>query len=188
MCETGALSSEDGLRTGKNVLYAVAKGEAGKAVSSRLRFAGEDAQPVKRSITGFISFSAQDAPVQALPTASSFLPPTISLSTINPFGGESGSPWLQLGTQTQLNAAANCNSGYSVTVLDRQTLVEEPTSPQCFTTGQALAGYLKGLASNELVIVGTIHGQNSDASFFRVTWIPARSAGRLITAPATLIL
>jgi Bacterial Ig-like domain (group 3) len=167
MCETGALSSEDGLRTGKNVLYAVAKGEAGKAVSSRLRFAGEDAQPVKRSITGFISFSAQDAPVQALPTASSFLPPTISLSTINPFGGESGSPWLQLGTQTQLNAAANCNSGYSVTVLDRQTLVEEPTSPQCFTTGQALAGYLKGLASNELVIVGTIHGQNSDASCFQ---------------------
>src|SRR5271156_6323253 len=46
VCTTGTLSSSDGLRPGKNVLYAVAKSEGGKVVSSRLRFAGEATRPV----------------------------------------------------------------------------------------------------------------------------------------------
>lgn len=179
LCQMGTLSSEDGLRPGKNVLYVVGKTQNGTAVSSRLRFAGADTQIAKLSITGLTSFAAeqQSGLAQSLPTASSFLPPTISLSTIRADGGVAGQPWLQLGTQTQLSAAANC-TGYTVTVLDRQTLVEKTSapesSPSCQTNGIALYNYLKGLSSNDLVIVGTTFGFASDAGGL---------AGQLNTGP-----
>lgn len=171
ICQTGTLSPEDGLRSGKNVLYVVGRTEEGTAVSSRLRFAGQNTQTAKHSIAGLASFSSDEQPAstQPLPTASSFLPPTISLSTMNAYGGIAGQPWLQLGTQTQLSAAANC-TGYTVTVLDRQTLVEKTnapeSSPSCQTNGAALFKYLSGLTSNDLVIVGTTFEDASDAGAF----------------------
>jgi Bacterial Ig-like domain (group 3) len=168
LCQAGTLSSEDGLRPGKNVLYVVAKKEDGTAISSRLRFAGLDTQTAKPSITGLTSFRSEQQPgsTQSLPTASSFLPPTISLSTVHEGGVFAGQPWLNLGTQTQLSAAANC-TGYTVTVLDRQTLVEKTSapesSPSCQPDGVALNSYLKGLTSNDLVIVGTLALRATDA-------------------------
>ena len=77
VCETGTLSSADGLRGGKNVLYAVAKSGGGRAVSSRLRFSGDDTQPTNQSVTAMVRPEAQNPSAQQLPTASSFLPPTI---------------------------------------------------------------------------------------------------------------
>src|SRR5208283_3523299 len=52
VCETGTLSSTDGLLQGKNVLYAVAKNSDGSLASSRLRFDGKTApvtKPASRS-------------------------------------------------------------------------------------------------------------------------------------------
>ena len=46
VCEQGALSSEDGLRESKNVLYAVAKKSDGTLTSSRLRFLGKEINTV----------------------------------------------------------------------------------------------------------------------------------------------
>jgi hypothetical protein len=166
VCETGTLSSADGLRTGKNVLYAVAKSEGGRAVSSRLRFSGDDTQTTNRSATAMVRPEAQSPSTQQLPTASSFLPPTIAFNTISENGAETA--WFQLGTMIQYGTASGCSSLYGVVVLDRQTLVEKAaapeSSPQCISSGGALKSYLSSLTSDDLVIVGTISNSPSDAA------------------------
>jgi hypothetical protein len=166
VCETGTLSSADGLHAGKNVLYAVAKSEGGKAVSSRLRFSGDETEPVRRSVTAMVLPGAQNLSAQQLPTASSFLPPTIAFNTISQVGA--ATPWFQLGTMIQYGMASGCNDLYAVVVLDRQTLVEKTAapelSPQCISNGGALKSYLGTLTSDDLVIAGTRSTLPSDAS------------------------
>jgi hypothetical protein len=167
VCETGTLSSADGLRAGKNVLYAVAKSGGGRAVSSRLRFSGDDTQTTNQSVTAMVRPAAQSPSAQQLPTASSFLPPTVAFNTLP--GGSIGAsdPWFQLGTMIQYGIASDCSSLYGVVVLDRQTLVEKTaapeSSPQCISTGGALKSYLNTLTSDDLVIVGTTSNSPSDA-------------------------
>jgi hypothetical protein len=165
VCETGTLSSADGLRAGKNVLYAVAKSGGGRAVSSRLRFSGDDAQTTNQSVTAMVRPAAQSPSAQQLPTASSFLPPTIAFNTISQVGATTA--WFQLGTMIQYGIASDCSSLYGVVVLDRQTLVEKTaapeSSPQCISTGGALKSYLSTLTSDDLVIVGTTSNSPSDA-------------------------
>jgi Bacterial Ig-like domain (group 3) len=165
VCEQGALSSEDGLRESKNVLYAVAKKSDGTLTSSRLRFLGKEINTVP---TPASTAHLSSAPASAqFPTASDFLPPTIALSTIPAGGAQPGQPWIQLGTQIQLSIGSSCSSLYSVIVLDRQTLVQKTaapeSSPACYNAGPALAAYLKTLPSTDLVIVGTNAGQKTDA-------------------------
>ncbi len=75
VCTTGTLSSSDGLRPEKNVLYAVAKNEGDRVVSTRLRFAGDDTQAKTQALTSASLDTAQS--ISALPTASGFLPPTV---------------------------------------------------------------------------------------------------------------
>ncbi len=170
ICETGTLSSEDGLRPEKNVLFSTAKKEDGTAASSRLRFAGADAQPAStsRRLSNFSSnVTAQDAATPSLPMLSSFLPPAIGLSTTNLGAVGPNSQWLQLGTQGKLFTAPGCSSRYSVIVLDRQTLVEKTSAPEsspaCYNDGQQLAAYLQSLTANDLVIVGNNYFTNTDA-------------------------
>ncbi len=54
----GTLSSSDGMRDGKNVLYVVAKGAGNQMVSSRLRFAGEETQTTKSLLGSAKSLTA----------------------------------------------------------------------------------------------------------------------------------
>ncbi|MEI9977666.1 MAG: Ig-like domain-containing protein [Edaphobacter sp.] len=166
ICETGTLSSADGLRAGKNVLSAVAKSEGGRAVSSRLRFSGDDTQTPNQSFTAMVRPGAQNPSAQALPTASSFLPPTVAFNTISGTGADA--TWFQLGTLIQHGIASNCTEIYGVVVLDRQTLVEKTaapeSSPQCISNGGALKAYLSTLTSDDLVIVGTTSNLPSDAA------------------------
>jgi hypothetical protein len=166
ICETGMLSSTDGLRAGKNVLYAVAKSEGGKAVSSRLRFSGDDTQTTNQSVTARVRPAAQSPLAQTLPTGSSFLPPTVAFNTISETGADY--TWFQLGTMIQHGIASSCASLYAVVVLDRQTLAEKTaapeSSPQCIANGGALKSYLSTLTSDDLVIAGTTFNSPSDAA------------------------
>ena len=166
VCEQGTLSSADGLRDSKNVLYAVAKKSDGTLTSTRLRFPGKEINAVPTS-PPTAHLSAATALAQ-FPTASNFLPPTIAVNTLQAGGAHPGQPWIQLGTQIQLSIGSSCSSLYSVIVLDRQTLVEKTaapeSSPACYNSGSALAAYLNTLPSTDLVIVGTNAGQHTDVS------------------------
>lgn len=170
-CEAGTVSSVDGLLAGKNVLTATGKLADGSLVGNRLRFVGDEPAARER-----IRESRQRSPSKGtlkdsssgtLPTASSFMPPTISFKTIGAGGAAAGQAWLQLGTQTQFSIGSDCSSRYSVIVLDRQTLAQKTSapesSPKCLNSGSDLTQYLTTLTSNDLVIAGSNVGKNTDA-------------------------
>ena len=171
VCSTGTLSESDGLLTGKNVLYAVAKSEGGGVVSSRLRFDGDNSS--KTSVGLRSSIHAEDASSSnpALPTLSSFLPPAIALTTstsTNQSGYKDGVPWITVGSQQKYpNSSLKCSGeAYSVVVLNRATLVEKTaapeSSPQCFADDPSLTKYLKTMTPTDLVIAATNFGIKTD--------------------------
>jgi len=105
VCETGTLSSSDGLRSGKIVLYAVAKKSDGTLASSRLRFNGQspvaavapcsqtlakvaEAERRKAQISGTVSNSAVDT---------GFMPSAVVFKTLTPGGWNGSSAWIQRG-------------------------------------------------------------------------------------------
>jgi hypothetical protein len=165
VCASGVVSAVDGLHAGKNVLYAAAKSESGKMISSRMRFAGDESRIVGRAASARRQMSANDV---ILPTASAFLPPTILLKTLTPGGWDGADPWLQLGSQLKISGPASCSGIYSAIVLDRQTLEEKTdapeSSPYCAADAPHLATYLKALSSRDLVVVGTNWEHNADAN------------------------
>jgi hypothetical protein len=176
LCEEATLSVADGVRAGKNVLTAVAKGEGGAVVSSRLRFEGSSPTASLSLLPQLKSVNSQLSPRASVSGGieSPFMPPTISLKTaaIGGWGGtfDASSPWFRIGTTGYPSAApSNCSGGakYLAVVLDRQTLVEKTASPesssQCLANAGALTAYLKTLSSSDLVVVGTVYGQNADA-------------------------
>ena len=158
ICETGTLSSSNGLRAGKNVLYAISKKSDGTFASSRLRFAGDEIRAAISPAASSQSLAAQQTP--AFPTASNFIPPAVAFTTLNPGGYNGANPWIRIGTQqTYPDNGYSCSSYYTVIVLDRQTLTEKTSapesSPQCFQSGSSMAAYLGKLSSQDLVIVGS---------------------------------
>lgn len=168
-CEIADLSAADGLRDGKNVLFAAARGQQSGVVSARVRFDGTEPSKVTgaSAIMARALQSSNNNGVSQLPTASSFLPPSISLDTLGAGGVSGGQNWIKLGDEIQIPTATGCSSTYSVIVLDRQTLQQitaaPESSPQCIDDGQALKTYLKSLTSQDLVIVGTNLSHNTDA-------------------------
>lgn len=166
VCETGTLTTTDGLLGEKNLLYVIARKADGSLVSSRLRFAGSHATATVRAPSAKIRLSA-NAVMAPLPTNSSFLPPSIAF-TISPGGWQSGQTWITVGTeQSYPDSNYTCSGRYTAVVLDRVSLTEKTaapeSSPQCIANGAALTKYLKALAPSDLVIVGTNAGQNTDA-------------------------
>ena len=165
VCETATLTAADGLIDGKNVLYAIAKKSDSTLVSSRLRFEG-GTTPTTQARSA-IAHSSSAASVSALPTNSTFLPPSVRFS-VAAGGWQSGKAWVTVGTQQSYpDASYSCSGSYTAIVLDRKTLVEKTaapeSSPQCLANGTAVSNYLKGLSSSDLVVLGTKLGQNTDA-------------------------
>ncbi len=173
VCLSAVLTENDGLRDSKNVLYATAKNQNGTASSSRIRFPGaQPTQPPKGLRTLSLSKSSVTAADTGLPTASSFLPPTVAFTTLSYGGATPESNWVQIGTLENLPTGSCGTQIYSVIIVDRQTLEQKTSapesSPQCFASSSALNSYLAGLAQaspklNDIVIVGTNQGYNTDA-------------------------
>ena len=170
ICEEATLTTQDGLHGAKNALSVVARRNDGSLVSVRHRF---DTQQItaRPAAVGALLNNRADA-VGALPTLSSFLPPAIAFSTVESGGYTVNKPWIQIGSQNTYPSnpsSFQCQSPsvYSVIVLDRQTLVEKTdapeSSPQCMANGTDLTTYLKTLTSDDLVIVGSNQGIDSDA-------------------------
>ena len=105
VCETGTLSEADGLRAGKNVLFATVKKENGSMASSRLRFAGSDR--ATGAFRAAVHSAAQRSAVGASNgiTASFFIPPTVAVKTLTPGGWNGSTPWIAVGDE-QLPAPA----------------------------------------------------------------------------------
>jgi len=173
VCLSAVLTKTDGMRDGNNVLYATANNEGGTASSARMDFDG--AQP-KENTGGIRTLTLSNSAVQSsdtsstLPTVSSFLPPSIPFSTLIRAGASTSGNWIQIGSQLQL-PIGDCASVYSVIALDRQTLQPKTSapeiSPRCFASSSTLVPYLQSLAGlNDLVIVGTLQGQQTDAGSF----------------------
>jgi hypothetical protein len=163
VCATATLSSVDGLRNGKNVLYAVVKKSDGSLASSRLRFDGDELNTSSRAAAATPSSSAQTP--QAYPLLGIFLPPAVAINVApGGFGNVNATaPWIKVGTQLNY-PSSSCGSLYQVEVLDRQTLNEVDQAPHCFNDGLTMAGYLRTLTSAELVIVGTAYAGAADAT------------------------
>jgi hypothetical protein len=152
VCATGTLTAPDGLRPGKNVLYAVARKEDGSVASSRLRFPGNT-----RKLRGTDGGSVADT---------NFLPPTVSFNTRTTGGWNGQDPWIQVGNELLPggNDQACTNQIYTVIVLDRSTLEEVNGATQCVADASSLSSYLANLTSDEVVIVGTNWLHNADAN------------------------
>ncbi len=171
ICEQATLTTQDGLHQSKNALSVVAHRNDGSLVSVRDRFDTRQPAAMPVNASGLLTAHA-NAAVSGAPTLSSFLPPSIAFNTLQTGGYTVNKPWFQIGSQNTYPtnpSGFNCQSPslYSVIVLDRQTLVEKTSSPesspQCITDGKALKTYLATLTSDDLVIVGSNQGVNSDA-------------------------
>jgi len=138
VCETGTLSSADGLRSQKNVLYAIGRKSDGTLASSRLRFNGKPStvQAASRSqVVSKVSTKAQVAQAVGNSAADTgFLPSAVTFKTLTPGGWNGSGPWIQIGTEQLPDAGFSCAvpaQGYLVVVVDRQTLLEIPGGTQC---------------------------------------------------------
>ena len=170
VCETGTLSSADGLLPGKNVLYAVAKKSDDSLASSRLQFNGKSqaAQTASRSqapgkVTAKVSTKAEaTAALGSSPIGDGYLPPAVIFNTLTPGGWNGKTPWIQIGyEQLPTLGGSTCSgssNGYLAVVVNRQTLLEVPGATQCFPGSQNLAAYLQTLTNDQIAIVGTIQG------------------------------
>ncbi|MBS1850504.1 MAG: Ig-like domain repeat protein [Acidobacteria bacterium] len=158
-CMDAVLSTQDGLRGPKNVLYATAKAGDGRLLSSRQRFDGEANNSVF-SARSLVQAHDLNNDVPNLPTYSAFLPPSVSLTTNpNQSGYVFGNPWIFVGSQQKYpEATLNCSDWfYSVVVLDRHTL-QEATPAACFANDNTLNAYLVSLKTSSpgsIVMMGT---------------------------------
>ena len=169
ICGTATLTTSDGIHEDKNILYATAKTDAGRVISSRLRMDGgasSHATALSPRVNGLTSKAI-------LGDTDTYLPPSIAFKTLTPGGFAQGSAWIQIGSQTyptdaNLNCSFTNSAQYLVIVLDRQTLTEKTSAPEsspyCATSSAALSSYLSGLSANDLVIVGAIYQKNADYS------------------------
>ncbi len=171
VCATGSLSAADGVRAGKNVLFATVKKENGTMASSRLRFAGSSPQ------TGSVLRAAVSSTARANAVAPSngiadtfFTPPTVAVQTLTPGGWNGNTPWISVGNE-QLPSSSDTpcafDTPYAVVVLDRQTLQEVSGAAGCFGhSGDSsdLTAYLKTLTSDQIVIVGTTYNNGAVAN------------------------
>lgn len=168
VCLTAQFGSEDGVIDGHNTLFATAKNQDGTASSTRAHFVSGAASATSQGLHALAA--STDVTASSLPTYSSFLPPSITFSTLVSGGPGGSQNWFQLGTKTSsVLASGSCASSsmYSVILVDRRTLTQSGTS-QCYNDGGSLASALQSLANatpaaNDLVIVGTNYGQNTDA-------------------------
>ena len=167
VCATAMLSAADGLRPGKNVLYAITTQSDGTLVSSRLRFNVGDRQIQARNVS-FGTSRRQAAHMFGNSIAeTNFTPPTVTFNTLTPGGWQGNTPWIQIGNETLPDSSVGaCPSGsiYLVIVLDRFTLLPVPGATQCEANAANLSAYLKTLTSDQVVIVGTLWLQNADVS------------------------
>jgi hypothetical protein len=146
----------------------MAKRNDGAFISARSRFAGTSDIAAPRIA------AVNQRPVHAnalggFPTLSSFLPPAIAFTTLQPGGYDNAHAWIRVGSQNTYPAdpsSYQCTGIYTVIVLDRQTLEETTTTApeSCIADGSHLKSYLATLNSSELVIVGSNFNVNSDAA------------------------
>jgi hypothetical protein len=176
LCETATLTTSDGILSGKNVLYAVAKTADGRLISGRVRFSGDSPASNIAPTSSFLSANpksrllAMSSSTTLRDSGSTFLPTTISFNTNGAGGWQGGSnAWFTLGSQSypsQSPASCNNSSIYLAVVLDRHTLIEKTAAPenssQCFASAGSLSTYLKSLTASDLVIVGTNYLHNAD--------------------------
>ena len=172
ICATATLSPADGLRQGKNVLYAITTQSDGSLVSSRLRFKAGDRQVQEKGA----SYQTPRPQVSSMLgngiADTNFTPPTLALNTPTPGGWNGNAPWIQIENETLPDSSVSaCPSGeiYLVIVLDRFTLLPVPGASQCEANSTNLTAYLKTLTSDQVVIVGTLYGQNADANLDTTT-------------------
>ena len=170
LCESGTLSSEDGLRSQKNVLYAIGKKSDGTLTSSRLRFNGQSAPAPAASRSQVPGKVTAKAPTKAeaaaalgsSPIGDGYLPPAVIFNTLTPGGWNGKTPWIQIGyEELPTLGGSTCSgtfNGYLAVVVNRQTLLEVPGATQCFPGSQNLAAYLQTLTNDQIAIVGTIQG------------------------------
>jgi hypothetical protein len=178
LCETATLTTADGILSGKNILYAVAKTTDGRLISGRQRFSGDQISADIAPMSSFSSVSPRSR-LQTMSNSanlrdsgSTFLPTTISFNTNGAGGWLGGSNvWFTLGSQTypsQNPPSCNNSSIYLAVVLDRHTLIEKTAAPenssQCFASAGLLTTYLKSLTPNDLVVVGTNFLHNADTA------------------------
>lgn len=98
-----------------------------------------------------------------------FIPPTLTFRTASP-GGWPGpnTPWIQIGNNSYPDGnPAACPSGtpYAAIVLNRATLQDaDPNTPITCVQSTAVESFLGAIPSDELVIFGTLPGQNVQTS------------------------
>ncbi len=171
-CETGIISTVDGIQSGKNTLYATVKVNGGKVASSRLRFAGSSSPSLAPRSLSSGSLHAMDA--SGVAPMTSYLPPSVPFYTNNA-GGYVNDEWIQIGQQPYPAKGFSCSGQYIAIVLDHQTLVEQTSlqvsngryaSPYCATSSADLSSLFAGLpqSGNYLIIVGTVYGAKADAN------------------------
>ncbi len=163
-CLTGTVSSGDGLRMGKNVVYATAHTEQGRLVTGRSRFF-QDGTSLSSAGSGRPRANAITANLSDSSSSSGFLPPTVTFQTIYSGGWTGASPWFQVGAQ-QYPTTAPCAPGtiYLILAFDRQTLAPVyGNGGGCASSGTNLASQLTQIPTNDLVVVGTLSGTGSDA-------------------------
>jgi len=163
-CLEGLVEPGDGLQQRKNVLYATARDSHGGVVSARSRFGGGTASQTRSPALKANAAAA----LAAGPTASSFLPPSLSFTTNAPGGPPQNAPgttWFTVGSEP---FKIQCDGlfQYVAIVLDRHTLeqVADPVSQGCFGNTAVLNAYLATLGTNDLVIAGTTFGHNADST------------------------
>ena len=171
VCATGSLSDADGVRAGKNVLFATVKKEDGTMASSRLRFAGSSSQS-GNALRAAVSSTARPnavAPSNGIGDTF-FTPPAVAVKTLTPGGWNGNTPWIAVGNE-QLPSANDTpcafDTPYVVVVLDRQTLQEVSGAARCLGhSGDSsnLTAYLKTLTSDQIVIVGTTYNNAAVAN------------------------
>ena len=166
LCMSATLRAEDGVVEGKNVIASLAKNWDGNPLSARRRFDASSSSAV-RTIRAKASTGVR-LQAQAGAVSTPFLPPTVTLKTLNDGGYNRSNPWIQIGAQKYpgtVPASCTSSSVYAVVVLDRRTLVQRtsaPQSSQCFGTAAALKSYFAQLQTGDLVIAGTLFGKNAD--------------------------
>lgn len=166
VCATGTLSTSDGLRVGKNVLYTIATKSDGTLASARLRF-NFGSSPVRAASSMSLSARNQAATGVGNNIAdTNFTPPTVTFNTLTPGGWQGNTPWIQIGNETLPDSSVSaCTSDiYLVIVLDRFTLLPVPGMTQCEADATAVNEYLKTITSDEISIVGTNFQHNADAA------------------------
>ena len=166
VCATAILSPADGLRPGKNVLYAITTQSDGTLVSSRLRFNAGDRQAHARPVS-YRTSRGEVIRAQGNGIAdTNFTPPTVTFNTLTAGGWQGNAPWIKIGNeQLPDSTVSSCSSDiYLVIVLDRYTMEPVTGKSQCEANAASLSAYLQTTPSDNIAIVGTNYYHNADAN------------------------